>query len=91
MSSVNYLIRLPDSGYTAQLRGVSGTVTDGETVNGVYDSNWDAFVFNMEKSGLYELWVDPAGGSTYSKDSIVSGSYGKVILGYDFAESLEPF
>lgn len=90
MSYVNALIRLPDSGYTAQLRGVTGTITAGITINGSYNADWDAHVFQVETSGLYELWVDPAGGSTYSKDSIWSGSYGKVKLGYDFAESLEP-
>ena len=83
-------LRLPASGYTAQLRGVAGTVTAGITLTGSYQSGWDMFVFDVDTSGLYELWVDPNGGSTYSKDSIWSGASGKLILGYDFALSLEP-
>ena len=88
--NVPFLIRLPDSGYTAQLRGVAGSGTDGVTVQGTYDSNWDAYVFDMETSGLYELWVDPNGGSTYSKDSIYSGDYGNLVFGWDMAQSLQP-
>lgn len=83
-------LRLAASGYTAQLRGKTGTVTAGITLNGSYQSGWDMFVFDVAKSGLYDLWVDPNGGTTYSKDSIWSGSSGKGILGKDFFDSLEP-
>jgi len=75
---------------TAQLRGVSGTVTDGITLNGVYSSGWLCHVFQVLISGAYELWVDPAGGSSYSKDSTWSGASGKWVPGEDFKESVEP-
>ena len=90
MSYVNALIRLPGSGYTAQLRGVAGTNTSAITLQGNYSSSWDAHVFQMQISGLYELWVDPAGGSTYSKDARWSGGFGKLKLGWDFAQSVQP-
>lgn len=83
-------VRFPASGYSAQLRGVSGSRTDGITLQGSYNAGWDVHVFNVLVTGLYELWFDPAGGSTYSKDSVWSGTGGKIILGEDFAQSLEP-
>lgn len=90
MAYIRGLVRLPDSGYTAQLRGVTGTITQGIVIQGVYSADWDAFAFDIESSGLYELYVDPLGGSSYSKDSVWSGADGRVLLGYDFALSLEP-
>ena len=83
-------LRLPDSGYTAQLRGKAGKVTAGITLTGVYQSSWDMYFFDVLISGPYDLWVDPNGGTTYSKDSIWSGATGKGIFGQDIFDSLEP-
>jgi len=78
------------SGYTAQLRGVAGTNTAGIVLQGTYQSGWDMHVFDVLVSGPYELWFDPNGGSTYSKDSVWSGSTGKLVFGQDMIDSLQP-
>lgn len=80
-------IRLAGSGYSAQLRGKAGTATAGEVIQGSYDSGWQQHVFLLLKSGFYDLYVDPAGGSTYSKDSVWSGDEGKVVTGRDLGKS----
>lgn len=76
---------------TAQLRGVTGAVTEGITLTGAYSSGWKCHVFNVEVTGAYELWVDTAGGSSYVKDSTWSGSTGKWVPGEDFKQSVEDF
>ena len=73
-------------GSSCQLRGVSGSMTDGEIISGVWNSGFSAFFFNVDISGAYELWVDPAGGTSYSKDSTWSGSTGKWVPGQDFKD-----
>ena len=78
------------SGYTAQLRGISGKNTAGITLQGGYNAGWDMHVFNVLVTGPYNLWFDPAGGSTYSKDSAWSGITGKLVFGQDFIDSLQP-
>ena len=83
-------IRFPAAGYTAQLRGITGTRTAGIILQGAYNAGWDMHVFQILVTGLYDLWFDIAGGSNYSKDSIWSGTGGKICFGEDFAESLEP-
>ena len=83
-------IRLPAIDYTAQLRGVTGKSTAGITLQATYNAGWDMYLFSVLVTGLYELWFDVAGGSNYSKDSIWSGSGGKIVFGEDFALSLEP-
>ena len=51
---------------------------------------WDMHIFDVLITGLYELWVDSLGGSDYSQDTVWSGDGGKIVMGEDFAESLEP-
>ncbi len=80
-------VRLPLSTYSAQLIGITGTSTAGITLSATYKASWDAHFFDVLISGPYDLWVDPAGGSNYSKDSNWSGSTGKVILGGDYGVS----
>ena len=67
-------IRLPGSGYSTQLRGVAGTRTAGITLTGTYNAGWDMYLFNLLITGVYELWYDTTGGSTYSKDAVWSGA-----------------
>jgi len=83
---VPYRIRMPDSTYSAQLRGRTGTRTAGLTITGVWDgTNFKAHEFDVEVDGHYDLYYDPAGGSTYFRDAQWSGSYGKfVVTGYFF-------
>lgn len=82
-------VRFPASAYSSQLRGVAGSRTAGITLTGSYNAGWDMYIFSVLITGLYELWFDPAGGSTYSKDSVWSGTGGKIVFGEDFALSLE--
>jgi len=88
MATVNPLKVRLTSTYTVQLRGVTGKNTAGITLQGTYDSGWDAFVFDVLISGPYELWIDTAGGSTYVKDSIWSGATGKWQTGGDSIDSV---
>ena len=77
-----YRIRLADSTYAAQLRGVTGTRTAGITITGTYKSNFRAHQFNVTTTGRYDLYIDATGtGSSYSKDAIWSGSVGKSVIG----------
>lgn len=78
-------IKMAASTYTAQLRGQSGgnSQSSGQTVQGVYNSTINRHVFDIEKSGFYKLYVDPAGGSNYSLDATYSGISGKWFVGTD--------
>lgn len=73
-------------GSSCQLRGVSGTLTHGEVIQGVWNANWKSYFFDVQISGAYELWVDPAGGTSYSKDATWSGATGKWVPGQDFKD-----
>jgi len=79
-----FRIRLPQSTYSAQLRGVAGTRTEGQTIQGVYNATYDMHEFAVTVTGRYELWVDVNGGSNYSKDSGWGGLDGKILPGDDF-------
>jgi len=81
-------IPLPNSSYSAQLRGVTGKNTEGIIIQGSYDANWDMYVFNVDISGPYELYVDPAGGTNYTKDSVWSGPTGKWVPGQDMIDAV---
>ena len=77
-----YRIRLADSTYAAQLRGVTGTRTAGITITGTYKSNFRAHQFNVTTTGRYDLYIDATGtGSSYSKDAVWSGTVGKTVVG----------
>ena len=78
MSTI-YRIRLDTSTVSAQLRGISGTVTDGVILDGSYSSEYNAHEFSVSISGQYELWTDPLGGTSYSKVSSWGGVSGKYI------------
>lgn len=73
-------------GSSCQLRGVTGTLTEGQVIQGQWNANWQAFFFDVEISGAYELWFDPNGGTSYSKDSTWSGATGKWVPGQDFKD-----
>ena len=77
-----YRIRLADSTYAAQLRGVTGTRTAGITITGTYKSNFRAHQFNVTTTGRYDLYIDATGtGSSYTKDAVWSGTVGKSVTG----------
>jgi len=83
------LIRMVNSGYSAQLRGVSGTRTAGVTLTGSYKSNFKAHQFDVVLTGEYELWIDPAGGTNFSKDSGWSYSNGQLIAAPDLTDAAQ--
>ncbi len=84
-------INLPDSTYTAQLRGKTGTRTAGLIVQGTWNgsSSIRSFEFSVTVSGRYDLYVDPAGGTSYAKQSTWGKTLGKIVTGTDFGTLLE--
>ena len=84
-----FRIRMAQSSYTARLKGVPGTSTDGEVIQGVYNATYDMHEFAITKTGRYELWFDPNGGTNYTKDSEWGGADGKLLLGDDAQTHLE--
>ena len=89
-NTVPYRIRMVDSTYTAQLRGVAGTRTAGLTITGTWDgTNFHSHEFDVTVDGRYNLYYDPAGGSNYIKDSQWSGDYGKFIATGSFIEAVD--
>lgn len=76
-----YRIRMSGSGYSAQLRGIADTRTEGITINGSYVAGFGAHEFDVETSGRYELYYDSNGGTTYVKDESWGGPHGKFITG----------
>ena len=86
-----YRIRMADSSYTCQLRGLQGKRTAEDTIAGSYVSVKDYHEFQISTTGQYELWVDAAGGSNYSQDTgwKKAGNDGKAIPGSDFADLWE--
>ena len=86
-AQTSYRIRMASSSYTAQLRGVTGTRTAGEVLQGTYITSYRMHEFQVTKSGPYKLYYDPAGGSSYIQDATFDGagvSDGKIILGEDW-------
>lgn len=81
-----YRIRMSYSSSTAQLRGVSATPTDGLAIDGVYNSSLDMHEFVVSVSGVYTLWEDVNGGSSYIRRTDWSDSSGKYIRGNDLVE-----
>ena len=88
-TTVKYRIRMPNSGYSAQLRGIASTRTAGITINGTYDANFSAHTFTVTVSGRYDLYYDASGGSTYTKDTGWSGNFGKYIATGDFMDAVD--
>ena len=84
-AQVPYRIRLSDSTYTAQLRGVVGTRTASEAVNGAWSTTYKLHEFDVTVTGRYQLYVDPAGGTSYVLVSSWGKTNGKHIPGYDQA------
>lgn len=84
-ASTYYYIRMPDSTYSAQLRGVTGTTSAGQTLTGTWVTGKKAHRFTVTKTGPYKLYADPAGGSSYVLDSAWSGTNGKAVAGDDLS------
>ena len=84
-------IRMPTPNYSAQLRGVTNTRTVGITVQGAYDNKYNAHEFLIIITGPYELWGDPAGGSSYVEDTDWGLTDGKWIVGSDIGSSISGF
>jgi hypothetical protein len=76
-------IRMADSSYSARMIGATGTRTEGIILQGLYNAYYRSHQFNVQATGKYELWIDVAGGSNYSKDATFGGGYGKMISGAD--------
>lgn len=83
MAGTPFRIRMTSSASSAQLRGVSGTRTDGITLDGTYNSQLDMHEFNVQVTGRYKLYEDTAGGANYSERTDWGGSDGKVLYGDD--------
>ena len=82
-------IVMPNSSYSAQLRGVSGTRTAGITIQGTYSAQMLAHVFYVTTGGRYDLYLDATGGTNYSKDSNYSGTNGKDFNNSNFADAID--
>jgi hypothetical protein len=85
------LVRIPlaSSDYSAQLRGITATRTAGLTIQGSYNGTSEMFEFSITVSGRYDLYYDPAGGSSYVKDTNWSGANGRwVPASVDIEEAL---
>ena len=80
-----YRLRMPDSTYSAQLRGVAGTRTEGKTVQGTWSTYFKMHSFPVVLTGKYKLYVDPTGGSSYTIVSSWGGTYGKAVPGQDMS------
>lgn len=89
----NVWIKRPLSTYTVQLRGVTGKNTAGITIQGVYNASFAAFGFAIETSGVYQLWEDPLGGSSYARNAewdysdTEPANSGKIVLGGDYVDT----
>lgn len=83
-------VRMPDSTYSAILVGVAGTRTAGDTISGVWSTYYRMHEFSgVAATGRYKLYVDAAGGTSYTLVSTWGGTYGKVIAGYDLYQWME--
>lgn len=79
-----YRIRMPDSTYGAQLRGIVNTPTEGLLVAGTYNSAKNMHEFPIVVTGRYQLYYNTPSDSNYVIDSNWGGSSGKLVLGDDF-------
>jgi len=84
-----YRIKMPRFNYSTQLRGVVATRTHGISVNGTYSETFKMHEFDVSVTGLYQLYADPAGGSSYVLVTDWGGAVGKVVPGNDFANFYE--
>jgi len=84
-------INMPDSTYHAQLRGKSGTRTAAQIYQGTWNgsSSIRSFEFYVTVTGRYDLYIDPAGGSSYSLQSTWGKTPGKMVIGTDLGTILE--
>lgn len=78
-----YRIRIP-SGYDAQLVGVPGTPTEGQTIQGNYNQTYDMHEFPITITGRYKLFMKQAGEQTYEEQTTWGGDSGKLVMGDDF-------
>ena len=69
------------SGASAQLRGVAGEDTEGDTLQGTWNSDYSIFEFDVTTSGWYTKWYDLLGGTNYERDTTWSDANGKWITG----------
>lgn len=89
--STVYRIKMPDSTYSAKLVGVAGTRTEGEEIVGTYSSTYRMHEFYVKKTGPYQLYGDPAGGTNYVLISSWGKASGKVVPGRDLGDFFEYF
>jgi len=68
---------------SVQLRGVAGTATEGDTLQGSYNSAEGMFEFDIATSGFYTKWEDLTGGTNYSRNTSWSTAEGKYLTGGD--------
>ena len=73
-------IPLPST-YSAEVRGVTGSTSEGETVSGAYNATDKLFHFNIDLTGRYKLYFSPTGGTPTTLDVLWSGTYGRFLLG----------
>lgn len=79
-----YRIKEGGDAYTAKMVGVSGTRTSGTTVTEAYSSYYDLHQGLIVKSGFYDHWYDPNGGTTWNLDAYWdAGKSGKFLEGAD--------
>jgi len=91
VDSTTTRIRLPGSGYTAILVGQSGYQCAGDTATGSYNSTFQAHEFYLLQSGMYKLYWDPAGGTSWSEVTAWSGTIGKYMMAPDLEYPLDIF
>ena len=73
-------IPLPST-YSAEVRGVAGSTSEGEVVSGAYNPTDKLFHFNIDLTGRYKLYFSPTGGTPTTLDVLWSGTYGRFLLG----------
>jgi len=87
-ASTPYRIRMTDSGSTAVLKGIDGTVTEGDSLVGSYNSTLTMHEFDVTNSGFYTLWEDPLGGSSIARRTDWSAATGKYVEGSEIKKRL---
>lgn len=79
-------IPLPST-YSAEVRGVAGSTSEGEVVSGAYNPTDKLFHFNIDLTGRYKLYFSPTGGTPTTLDVLWSGTYGRFLLGANDIDS----
>nr|BDD44940.1 hypothetical protein 2 [Desulfobacterales bacterium] len=79
--------RIGNSQISAQLRGITGTRTAGQTITSTFNQYTRLHVFDVTVSGEYYLYIDPAGGSTYARVTNWPGE-GSYIVGDDIQTAI---